>query len=356
MATKVAPGFVDLEDVFDERVDERGWAVINDAVTLSAELHTEAVQEVLETFVEEVPTPKEKYKMPVAAELQPLRGDDDSPQPHTGRISYNVGYPIRAGGWAWGTNRVDRAKMTVAEANEHTVAGTTADTRWLFRHLLVALFTPTGWTDDDEEFGDLSIVPLANSDTQEYLLADGTTATDTHYLAQAAAIDNTNDPYSIIHTELTEHPENMGDPIVYIATSLKATTEALSDFVPTPDAKVRVGSGTDVTIDGPNTPIGDKVLGRIDDCWVVEWKRLPSGYMVAHTEEGGPFIGMRQHEEAALRGLFPEFHNVDGNHYVSRLLRFAGFAVRRRTGALVYQIGAASYSAPSGYNAAPAPM
>ena len=350
MTIKVAPGFVDLIELAEQRVTEVGWNVISDAVTESARLHTEAMNELL-TIVEEPPRVKEKVEIAVQTELQPLEGEFDRPKPVGMLYSYEVGYPIYWGAHAWGVGRESAVKMTVAEANKFTLQGLTADANWMIRHILTAWFTNTKYTFADKEWGDLPIMPLANGDAQEYVLQSGATAADNHYLFQAVAIDNANNPFPVIYEELGEHPENMGDPVVYVATNLKTSIEDLSGFVENSDADIVPGSAVPTLARGPRIPFGDKVLGKVDHCWVVEWKRLPNSYILAHPEDVEPFIGFRQDTAPELRGLMVEQYVDNGVQRINALLRKAGFAVRRRTGALAMLVGAGAYTPPAAYTA-----
>lgn len=351
MALKVAPGFVDLIELANQRVVEVGWNVITDAVELSARLHTQAMDELLSAVCIEPPRVKEKVQIAAQTELQPLEGEFDRPKPVGQLYSYEAGYPVYWGAHAWGTGRESAVKMTVAEANALTLQGLTADANWMIRHILTAWFTHTQYTFADKEWGDLPILPLANGDSQEYVLQSGVTATDNHYLAQVNAIDNSNNPFPLIYEELGEHPENVGAPIVFIPANLKAAVEALAAFVPNRDPDIVPGSAVSTLGRELRVPFGDRLLGKVDGCWVVEWKRLPNNYLLAYPEEGEPFIGWRQDEAPELRGLRVEQYVDNGVQRVQALVRKSGFAVRRRTGALAMLIGAASYTPPAAYTA-----
>lgn len=351
MTIKVAPGFMDLIEMEKMRVTELGWNKVTEAIEVSAQLHTEAMDELLSAVVENVEQVKEKVEIPAATELQPLEGEFDRPKPTGYLYSYEQGYPLFDAGHAWGTGRKTSAKMTIAEANKLTLQGLEADSRWMVNHILNPIFYPTSWVFVDKKWGNLTIQPLANGDSQEYVLVDGTTAADNHYLAQAAAIDNSNNPFPTIYTELTEHPENMGDPVVYVPTGLKTSIEALSGFVKNENPAIAPGTATDTLNYLPSIPFGDKVLGMVDDCWIVEWRRLPAGYMLALIGDE-PFIGWRQEPEPELRGLYPEFYVENGIQRIAALIRTSGFSVRRRAAALVCQIGSASYSAPAAFASA----
>jgi hypothetical protein len=352
MALTVAPGFVDLMELADQRVTEVGVQTVEDAIQMSVNLYLAESNKMLSALVERTTKFKEKIDVPAATELQPLHGDRDRPRPAGQLYSFDQGYPLWSAGHAWGGGRITRAKMTVAEANKFTVQALTADSNWLIRHVLHALFYDNSFTYADEAHGDLTVVPLANSDTQEYVLYNGTTATDTHYLAQADAIDDTHNPFPDINAELTEHPENTGEVVVYIPTNLKATVTALGGFVDNQHPALIPGSATDTLAYLPNFPVGEKVLGIVDDCWIVEWRRLPSSYMVATMVGGDPFLAMRQEPEAELQGLILEKYSDGGVNLENGFIRMAGFSPQRRTGAVVYRVGDAAYVPPSGYDVA----
>jgi hypothetical protein len=347
-----APGFVDMAYLYSRRVTEVGWEFINEAVTISANLHTQALLEVMETFVKPIdPTkPRFNFRLPVSTELQPLQGADDSPIPTRGFDKYVIAVPIRNAGFAWGNDRISRVKMTVEEANDVTLVGLNADKRWMRRHLLASLLNNVTYNFADEEFGTLAIKPLANSDSDKFNLSDGQVETDNHYLAQSAAIDDTHNPFPTIEAELTEHPTNTGDVVVYVSTSLKASITALTAFVPYyEDQRIQPGISQDLVSSFPATRIGDHKLGEINGCYIVEWKAMPAGYMIAHCPESGPFVGLREEPEAELQGLRVETHEETNKHVVYRLLRRAGFAVRNRIAAVCYYVGDASYVIPTGY-------
>jgi hypothetical protein len=186
-----------------------------------------------------------------------------------------------------------------------------------------------------------------------YVKAGGGSATDTHYLAQAAAIDDSNSPFATIRDELLEHPSNRGPVVVYIPSNLRASIEALTAFIEVTDPAVMLGANSDGLTGAIDRGFGDEVLGYIkgDQCWIVEWRALPDSYMIAHARGGGPVVKMREYPSAALQGFFPEMHSPDGNLQVTRMLRYAGFGVANRIAALAYRVGNASYAIPTGYDA-----
>ena len=143
--------------------------------------------------------------------------------------------------------------------------------------------------------------------------------------------------------------------MVYIATSRKATTEALTNFVPVSDPDIQYGSGVDQITPGQFDDsirgFGDEVLGKCDGCWIVEWTSLPAGYMIAHARGAGEVLAMREYPAASVQGFFTEEFSPDGNLQEMRMLRFAGFGVQNRVAALAYFVGGGAWAIPTGYNA-----
>lgn len=351
----IAPGFVDLQYLFAQRIIQAGWGVINDAVLQTALIHSQMLNEMLAGVASPIDpnTPQYQFRMPVATEMQPLSGEDDSPIPVRGYDSYQIAFPLFDVGLAWGTNRKSRAKMTVQDANDNTIHALQADSRWNRRHMLAALFDNTSYTYTDLKWGNLTIKPLANGDTDNFHRKDGEASTDDHYLAQASAIDASHYPFSTIFDEITEHPDNAGEVVVYVSKSLAASIVALADFKPfAQNRRIRPGISGDVLTDFPDVPFGDRRLGWVEDgdCYIVRWDSLPSGYMVAMcTENSKKPLGYRDEPESELQGLRPEYATYDGNHVVTRMLRTRGYAVQNRTAAVIYQIGNATYQIPTGY-------
>jgi len=358
MANTLAYGFIGLEELSKERVNTVGVPRIWDAIMQSAAEHTRQVNELMASFVERTTEAKQRFQQPGAGTLQPI-DEWGVPQPVREEGYYDVAYPIQGGAHAWGTNRVSRALMTVKEANRQTVEAIRRDADWIRRHLLAAVFDNVSWTFNDrvgangnDGLGSITIEPLANGDTVAYLKTSGGTATDTHYLAQASAIDDSNDPFDDIYTELMEHPGNAGGAVVvYVPTNLTSTIEALTAFVPVADPEIAYGASTDLLRGSISAGFGQEVLGRVDKCWIVEWQNLPDNYMLAHAQGGGPVLKMREYPAPELQGFFPEDHSPNGNLEVLRMIRYAGFGVVNRTGAVVYRIGNGSYGIPSGYDA-----
>lgn len=348
-ANTLAYGFVGLEALMLERLTTVGTRTIYDAINQSAAEHTRNINEMLASLVARTTFHQERFKLPGTGTLQPL-DEWGNPRPVKEEGYYDVAYPIQGGGTAWGNNRVTRGLMTVEEANRQTVESLKRDADWMRRHMLAALFDSATWTYDDPEFGNLTIQPLANGDTVTYTKIGGTTATDTHYLYQAAAIADSTNPFDDIYDELMEHPSNTGPVVVYVPTALTTTIEALTAFTEVGDPDLMYGSGVTQVARSFDRGLGDEVLGKVNKCWIVEWRALPSTHMLAHAQGAGPVLGMREYPAAELQGLFTENNSPDGNLQEQRMIRYAGFGVRNRVAAVAYHVGNGSYGIPTGYN------
>lgn len=353
MANQVLYGFMNLKDVFSQRVEEVGVQVINDAIDATLAEHNKQLNDLMSLFVDTTTQYKVRYKTPGAAGLQPM---DESGRARPIKVGgyYDIAFPLQMAGIAWGYTYLASQKMRVEDANATMATIIAADKRWLRDRIIAAMLTNVNYTFADPERGDLIVKPLANADSDTYLIQAGTDAgaTDSHYLAQAGAISDAADPFPTIYTELTEHPENSGDVVVFVPTANKAAVEGLSGFYPTADANLQVGNGATVLSRTLNVTMPGQLFGYHESgAWLAEWKGLPSNYLIG-TMTGGPRpVAMREEPEASLRG----FNRVAGRDnypfYESQYLRIAGFGIQNRVGALVYRVGNGAYAIPTNYQA-----
>lgn len=358
----MAYGFLSLQHLYNTRVNEVGIQRVWQAIQETLDEHNRVVNALMDTFVERTTVAQEQIELPGSGTLQPI-GEDGNPLPVAPSGSYQVAYPIQGGATAWGDNRVSRQLMTVQEAARNTQDALLKDRDWTFRHIMAALFDNATWTYTDKTgaggtkgLGSITIQPLANGDSVTYLRRGGSHAVDTHHLAQASAIDNSNNPFPTIRTELIEHPSNGGPFVAYIPTNLVSTVTALTEFVEADDPDIRYGADSDTlpVIQQRVLGFGDEVLGKTksSNMWIVEASRLPDSYMLA-TALGNTMrvLKMREYPTAALQGFFMENFTPDGNHAETRMIRYAGFGVSNRVGAVVMRIGNGSYAIPTGYDA-----
>lgn len=345
-------GFHNLEDRFDRLVDEVGVRVVASAIDEAVRAHNEEMDALLRLFTFRTTEFKIRFRTAGRGRLQPL-DQDGRARPVKVAGQYEIGLPIFEAGVAWGANWKTRLSMTVGQANETTALLLMSDTEWVRDQLLAGLYAMNGWTFEDPEFGNLQVQGLANGDTIEYLRLNGSAGTDDHYLGQAAAIDNANDPFPIIHEELMEHPENNGDVIALVPTNLKNSVMALESFLPEPDSNIREGINTRQLIGTPGSvTVPGTFFGYHDaGVWLAEWPSAHDNRIVATTTGGDRPLAMREYEDARLRGFRQIAVREDHPFWEAQYYRAAGFGAWNRVGALIYQIGNADVTVPTGYQA-----
>lgn len=350
MANVVLYGFLDLQSVFAQRVTDDMIPVVNAAVDRSIAEHNRQMNALINLFVTRTTRFQERYTTPGNETLQP--GDENGRYlPTKGGGSYDVAYPLQFAGTAWGANRTARLKMTVEEVNNQLAAKMNADKRWVRNHILAALLADATWTFTDKEHGALTIQPLANGDGTLFSMLSGSDAgaDDSHLLGQAGAIANDANPYPTIYDELMEHPENGGEVIAFIPNGLRATTEALTNFKEAIDPDITPGLSSDRLTGSLGVPVPGVVLGKVDRVWVVEWKVLPASRIVAVTTDGERPVAMREQPEPELQGFQRIGTRSDVPYSEDQYERQAGFGIRNRVGAVVMEIGDASYDTPTGW-------
>jgi hypothetical protein len=345
-------GFHNLKDLAAARISGTLIESTNEAIQLAVAEHNRIIDTMMAVFVDRTTLYSERYAQISNANLQPL-DDNGRALPIKPAGYYTTQYPIQSGGSAWGANYVTRTKMTVADAERATAMMLTADANWMRTHILAALFASATWTFVDDLYGSLTIQPLAlASDNVTYgVVGGGVAATDTHQLAQANAIGaGADNPFPLIYADLVEHPQNSGEVVSFIATSLKATTTALATFNPVADANIQPGSGADRLVGTLGIATPGKLIGYEDSgVWIVEWPQLPAGYIVSTMTGGDRAIAMREDPEAELQGFNRVADRDDHPWYEGQYLRRAGFGARNRVGAVVTRIGNGTYAAPTGY-------
>jgi len=355
-------GFLNLEHLYNQRVTQVGVQRIYDAIRESLEVHTEELDGLMRVFVRKTTVAQEQIELPGTGTLQPLT-ESGTPLPVRPSGNYTVAYPVKGGGTAWATDRVSQAMLTVEEANRFTWDAQRRDADWNIRHILAAIFTNTTYTYADKVgpngakgLGDITIQPLANGDTVTYVRRNtGQASTDNHYLAQANAIDNSNNPFGNMRDELVEHPSNSGPLVCYIPTNLRDSVGGLTEFVEFHgEGVLRIAADDDEIVSAvPDLGPGDEIVGYLKSSkfWIIEWGRLPDNYMIAQARGAMPPLKMREWPAAELQGFFTELWKPESGLNQVNLIRYAGYGVAHRVSTLVQRIGNGSYAIPSGYSA-----
>jgi hypothetical protein len=352
-ANTVLYGFLELQDVFSQRIVDQLVEEVNVAIQASVDEHNRQMAATLGLFVQPTTEYKGRFQQTTAHRLQPL---DDNGRARPIKIAgyYDLGWPIQSAGSAWGANYVTQAKMTVGDANRITLSMLEADMRWMRDHILAALFADAAWTFSDEAYGDIVVENLADGGTETYQVLSGADvmATDDHIIGEANAInDGADNAFIRLYDDLVEHPENGGEVIALIASNLKASAIALDTFFERSDPNIRLGVGTAELVGGLSAQVPGELLGydAASGAWIVEWKQLPDSYMVGVTTDGIRPLRMREDPEAELQGFKMVAQRDDHPFYESQWLRRAGFGAFNRVGAYVAEIGDATYDVPTGY-------
>lgn len=364
MANTVKYGLRQLGDLTD-RVSSLSPQRVRSVIDGYVAAYNRESMEAAGEWVFQTTVAKEIVLLPGGGTLQPL-DDDGNPRPTMAAAEYEAAYPIRAAGDAHGGNRVVSRYMTLAELERKMDEVQVKDTDWRIRHMLAAVLDNVayGWTDRYPSssgesitgLGAITVNPLANNDSVLYLgRGSGTLAAADHYTAQAAAIDDANNPFPAMRELLQSYPAQSNAGVTaYVASNLVSSIQGLATFYDQPSPYLRYGADVTVANAGMvgfnDAGIGDEVVGVADNVVIVKWGRLPDGYIVTKVN-GVPFVGQRNLTEPSMQGLFTEYHDIDGNHWETRWIRYAGFAVRNRVAAAVHYVGNAAYQVPAAYNA-----
>jgi hypothetical protein len=349
MANQVPYGFWRLADQKDRRITEVGVQEIDTAVRQSIEEHNRNLNQIFETFVRRTTDYKLVYSVAQNARLQ-LLDEDGRARKIKPAGRYEVGFPLRHYGIAWGANWVTRKKMTVGEAASTTRQLLDADVRTVRDDIMISIFDNVGYTFADPVRGNLAVKPFANADTTVYNVMTGADAgaTDTHFFPQAGA-SLLLATVQAVYTEITEHPENGGEVTMFVPSNQRAAVEGLTGFYPVGDPNVRLGSGANELIgtDGLNGP--GELFGYVGKVFMREWRQLPNDYCIAIATEGEKPLAMREDEESDLRGFRPAEERSDFPYWENQYIRRFGTGAWNRVGAVVVRVNNGSYAVPTGY-------
>jgi hypothetical protein len=320
--------------------------------------HNAELNKLIGIFADRVTMPQISVQTGATNRLQPL-DENGRPRPVKGRGRYIVGLPLWKGGTAEAWNFWTHEQMSVKDFADSLDLMLQGDVVWMRDQLLAPLFyNGSGFAYSNVQTAEsFTVYGLANGDTVVYQ-SDTGAATDTHYAAQAAAIDSTHNPLTSIYNDIVEHPDNSGRVVAFCATDQISAIELLPGFAPVDQFIInQVVATGDATTDplfapGLNLPLSRamKFRGIHESMYIVEWPAIPSGYIVAvavdATEKA---LAMREYAQPSLRGLINQGEPMSRfpwaqNNYV----RAAGFGCRNRTGAYVLYAGTSgTYVAPT---------
>lgn len=279
-----ALGIPDTDRAF---VNTLGQAVVYEATQeLLAEYNADLAA-AMAVFVERTTTDhKLRYKLPMGGRMQRRGG-----QGRSGAVKavgqWDVALPLEEFGDAVAGDRVSMAYMTIQEYDRH-LDGIMLRNKNTRRHeLLRTLFNNTSRAWEDDNYGELTLVPLANGDAVVYPPVQGASddATADHFLVSgyaASAISDANNPVKTIVRKLElrfgaeQGNSNIG---VFINSAQTELVMDLADFEEVTDRFVVLGADGN-TLSGLPQNVPGRVIGRVSGGWVIEWDWIPAGYLM----------------------------------------------------------------------------
>lgn len=352
-------GTLGLPDGDRTFVNTIGQRVVFDAVQRLLEQYRADLAAASAVFVEGTTEDwKFRYKLPGGGRLQRRGGQGQSGAIKAGG-QWDVAFPLEDFGAQIAGDRVSMAYMRVDEMDRHISTVQIQDTNTVRWEILRGLLANTARTFEDETGpGTLVIQPLANGDSVKYppIMGSEVEATADHYLVSgyaATAISDTNNPFKTIADRLEARfgAEQGGSNIVaFINPDETPETEALTDFDPVNDRFTTPGVNTDQLMGMPQVP--GRIIGRVNGCWVSEWRFCPSGYIMGvHLDAPKPLLMRVDPADTGLgRGLQlvaeDDLYPFKQSHWAHRF----GVGVGNRLNGMVIKLAAAgSYEAPAAY-------
>lgn len=292
------------------------------------------------------------------AELQPI-DELSEPQPIKGKQVVQLGFPIDDMGVRFDLTFKAREQMTVKEYSDRIGQIQHADANTFAHKLLSSFFANASLSHKEPSYAAQTIKFLANGDGDTYATnAGGSATTATNQIAQAAAIADATNPFPTIESKLVDRRINRPPYVVFVAPGLVASIKGLDGFVSSQGGVVVTNPALATSVltstlasQGVTLSASMMEFGGIGQLHLVQWNRLPAGYMIYAAlgdPERRPFR-LRQYAEPSLQGLVMVPETNDFPAYKNRFLRFYGIGGYNRVGGGSVLIGNATYSIPSGF-------
>lgn len=350
MPFELLPGFDSLRDIVNDRVIGERIPVVDTAIQQALGSHNQVTQSLTSLFANLTTDFKRRYRTPVANKLQPL---DETGRARPLKMAgfYDIATPIKSGGTAFGLTSLAAAKQTIQDVNDRLFLAFDADLRWTRDQLLGALLTNVQYLFTDPEHGDLTILPLANNDGQVYLIHHGNEQGETaNHFRTITALNDANNPFFTIYTDLTKRPENAGGGkvIAFFNANLEDEVRALSSFIEKEDEDVRQSITSDVLIGSLPVDVPGEIIGKANRCWLVRWDAMPDNYILSVITSGDRALNQREHPEPELKGFTAVADRIDHPYLERQYQRHTGFGAQNRVNAMVYHVTGGAYTIPAG--------
>lgn len=343
-------GFHSLEDAFDQSAMEK-LVPVQDAIVAAQAEHNRITNAMVELFAFRTTQYGAAVRTGGARRLQPQDEFARALPIRRRPGSHRVEFPLQAAGDAIAQTYEASVAMTIQDINENLAEMQQADSIWIREHLMGALFANETWSFDDPQHGPLTIYGLANGDDHTYTVdaAGLSQEADNHYFAQTAAIDELNNPYPNLRSEIAHHPENAGSPVVaFIHEDQRAATQALEGFYAYSDPNISQAPNSAQLVGTAPQGLPGQVIGYLEDgMWIVVWGGMPSGYILATALSGAKPLAMREWTFPVLQGFVLDAEEERYPYLQRQYKRRAGFGAFSRTAAAVTRVGAATYAAPA---------
>jgi len=283
-------------------------------------------------------------------------------------VSFNMGYDFK-----WYDLAIRYTWMFLAESTQQQLQALNntaleADNRLMFTKILRAIFNNVNRVATINEQA-VNVYALYNADGTVPPAYKATThlSTHTHYITSGAATIDAGDMTDLeVHLRHHGYSQNTGYKLLLLVNpaqgavikTFRVATGATYDFIPSQG----VGGGIYLPANGgvvarpqdSGIP-GLVTIGTYGPFVVVEDDYIPAGYVVATASGGerqiGNLVGLRQHENSALRGL-RLVRGRDGDYPLTDSYYLHGFGtgIRHRGAGVVMQITVSgTYTIPAAY-------
>lgn len=347
-------------------VESLGKVVYDDIVTQWRAIVNEAARKFMDYVYDmnaiDNRAPVRQYNMPYDVRFQ-IVTEDGVADPIMAGLNYEIGAPLLRGEIAHGMTWESSLVMTVEEWDKRASDIMSADRNLLVDIAKRAIFYNLPYTfysvEEDRRYAPATITvpPLANGDSQKYLLKTGAVVTANHYIATPTQVSDANDLLASGYALLSRYATASPNPniVAFVnGAALITAIEGLTQFYPYADSTyINYGSGI-TTLDNSIANqlfFGDKVLGRhTAGVTVVHWESMPEGYIAMFDMNQKP-LGLREKPEETLQGLLvQEAYTNNGREKTTYYRRHVGAAVVNRIAGLVYFPNASdtTYDVPTG--------
>lgn len=351
-----ALGVSDNDRVFNATIGQR---VIYETAMEYVMRINDDLNKALSVFIDETTDEyKRRFKLPGGGYLQ-KRNSDGRYAAVKATGQWDVAFPLEDWGAQIAGNDIDFRKMTIRDLDRHLDTVVAQNVNTVRFELLRSLMNNAADTFVDEDWGSLTIQPLANGDGTLYPPVLGATddADDTHYLETnyaPASISDTNDPLTTIRNELEEHfgvNEDGSDVVVFSNPDSTPKVRALTGFVGVTDKGVIPGQDT-ATLRQLISGYPGTLIGRAKGVWFVEWRHLPATYMIGvHSSAPKPIVRRVDPADMGIPvGLALVAQDEEYPFRSSFWRHRFGFGAGNRLNGVVLELGTGgSYSVPTIY-------